>query len=197
MNNFTRRQILRATILFVTLGLSLSQMAVSCGAIFAKILQYATVGLQAFQSVVDLLAGLGLINVAGGAAIDATIALVKVGFADLQIAVNDYNSAPAANKSTLEGRISTTIQVLQNDIGKFWTGLTLPDAKMASLVAGLLGIITSTLAGFATQLPPAPAALKMAMPVALGSAAKMRSTSQFKKDFNAVLNSAGYSRYAI
>src|SRR5258708_1487047 len=68
-----------------------------CG-VFNEILAYVGVGLQAFQAVVDLLAGFGVLPIGTGGALDGIIALIKAGFADLQTAVNQYEAAPASQK---------------------------------------------------------------------------------------------------
>lgn len=169
--------------------------------VYQSILAYVAVGLQAVQSVVDLLSGSGVIQVGTGTAIDTIINLIKVAFADLQTAVTNYINAPAANKSTLLGEISTALATVEAYIQQFWNDLSIPDAKLASLVQGLLGIILSTLAAFATQLP-APASTP-----AIEKAAKLakqipvtpvkRNTKQFKSDWNAALAAAGQSQYEI
>ena len=73
------------------------------GTLFNQIMSYVGVGLTAFQAVVDLL-------VPGSApGIDAIVLLVKAGFADLQLAVHDYNNAPAADKTTFLNKISVVL----------------------------------------------------------------------------------------
>jgi hypothetical protein len=197
---WTRRQALKAMAIFGTITASLSQMAVSCSNLFTEILAYISVGLQGFASIVSILSGVGVVPLGSGAALNAIIALVKAGFADLQTAVNDYEAAPAANKTTLEGKISTVLHDLQNEITAFWNNLTIPDAQTAALIQGLLEVITTTLAGFATQLPPAPAssaALHGSFSKKLAFTAQRRSKKQFKNDFNAILHAHGQDRYAI
>jgi hypothetical protein len=179
-----------------TLGL-LSTMTIdaacSFGTVFADILKYVGVGLTSFQSVVDLLAGAGIIPIGTGAAIDTIIALIKAGFADLQTEVTAYNNAPAADKTTLEGKISVILANLQTSLQNFWSQLTIPDANLASTVEGLIGVILSTLAGFATQLPAAPATLTAKLAgKTISYTAKKRTVHQFKNDFNAVLVAHGY-----
>jgi hypothetical protein len=171
-------------------ALLLTSFTTACwftGTVFTQIMAYVGVGLTAFQAVVDLL-------VPGSApGIDLAVALVKAGFADLQLAVQDYNNAPAANKSTLLGKISTALAALQNEIQGFWSNLHLPDSSLAKLIKGLLGIILSTLAGFAGQLPAPPAGTKlMAIPDnAMPVVPKVRTKKQFEQDFNNALKEAG------
>ena len=201
---WTRRQALKAVAIFGFMTASLSQMAVSCSNLFTEILAYISVGLQGFASIMNILSGLGVIPVGSGAALNMAIALVKSGFADLQTAVNDYESAPAASKATLEGKISTVLQDLQNEITAFWNNLALPSPQDAALIQGLLEVITTSLAAFATQLPPAPASsvmhgssLRAQSKVSLAIAGHKRSKRQFRSDFNAILHAHGMDKYAI
>ena len=163
--------------------------------VYEQIIGYVGVGLQGFQAVVDLLVGQGVIKTGQGTAVDSVITLVNAAFAALQTAVADYQSAPAANKATMLGKISTALQVAENDIGKFWQSLSIPDANLAATIAGLLGIIVSTLAGFAVKLPAPPASMKAVIPPALAAAPKARTAKEFKKDFNNILDQNGFGQY--
>ena len=168
--------------------LAVSSMTTACwftGTVFTQIMSYVGVGLTAFQAVVDLL------DPALAVAVNSIVAPIKAGFADLQLAVQAYNNAPAASKSTLLGKISTILSDLQSQIQNFWSNLNLPDGSLATLIQGLLGIILSTLAGFATQLP-APVAAPRALPAkAISVAPVKRNKKQFEKDFNGALVAAG------
>jgi hypothetical protein len=180
--------------LLATTGWSL---ALEGCASFASISSWIVTGLDSFQSVVDLLVGQGIIMVTIGSAIDLIIRAVKAAIADVGTAVDNYNIAPAASKATLVGKISVALVAAQNEIGQFWNDLMIPDAKVASTVAGLLGLIVSTLAGFQSLLPPAPAsAVLRTFPKTLqGTAAQRYSLGQFKSKFNAILNANGFSNY--
>lgn len=164
---------------------------------FVAILAYVGVGLQAFQSIVDMLAGNGVINIGTGSAIDAVINLVKVGFADLQTAVNNYQNAPADQKATLLGEVSTALATLEQSLQKFWNDLQLPDAQLAALVEGLLGIILSTLQAFATQLPAPQMKMKLGLKKTVATTPKKRTAKQFKADFNALLAAKGQTKYEV
>jgi len=165
---------------------------------FATILNWVDTGLSAFQSVVDLLAGQGVIAIVIGSAIDLIIKAVKAALADIATAVNNYNAAPAASQPGLLGKISAALVAAQNEIGQFWNDVSIPDAKLASTVAGLLGLIVSTLAGFQSLLPPAPApvALRTFPKTLQGAAPQKRSIGQFKAEFKAILVANGYSNYS-
>ncbi len=160
------------------------------GGVFANIMTYVGIGLTAFQAVVALLDPPLALAVAG------TIALVKAGFADLQLAVQDYNNAPAADKTILKNKISVVLADLQFEIQKFWSNLNLP-GPLGILVESLLNIILSTLAGFAGQLPapitpPASAEQMKTLAKTIHVVPQVRSKKQFEQDFNKVCTAAGY-----
>lgn len=164
--------------------------------VFDSIIKYVGVGLQAFNAVVSLLTGAGVINPIEGSAILGLINLVKAGFADLQTAVNNYNNAPATDKQTLLGKIATALAVLEGSIQQFWNDLQLPNAGLAGIIEGLLGIILSTLSGFASSLPTVSVS-KKALARQIVVPAKKRTPKQFKKDFNTVLVQGGYAQYQV
>jgi hypothetical protein len=159
------------------------------GTVFTQIMTYVGIGLTAFQAVV------GLLDPPLALAMAGAIALVKAGFADLQLAVQDYNNAPAGDKTTLKDKIAVVLQDLQAEIQTFWGGLSLP-GPLGLLVKGLIGIIISTLAGFAGQLPvplPSPASLRAkALPNPVPVEPKARTKKQFETEFNKAMTDAGY-----
>src|SRR5271169_471682 len=77
--------------------------------VFTKILAYANIGLQAFESVLGILEWANILPPVLGPTIKLIIDAVKAGFADVITAVNDYNAAPAIDKATLIGKISTVL----------------------------------------------------------------------------------------
>lgn len=172
----------------------------ACG-LFDSILAYVGVGLQAFGSVVDLLAGAGVIPPGEGTLLHLAINAVKVGFADVQAAVTAYDNAPPDQKGTLKGKISVVLAILEADIQKFWDDLKIPDSKLASLVQGLLGIILSTLAAFQTQLPAPPKLAKVEASKNFSRrivyTPKKRSVKDMRKDFNQLLHENGYTQHTI
>lgn len=185
-------------------GLLMSTMlTVGCtfGGVTNAIKEYVGVGLQAFQAVVDLLTGSGVIPAGAGAAIEAVIALVKAGFADILKAVADYQNAPADQKQSLLGKISTVLSIVVANIQQFWNDLSIPDAKLSALIQGLLGIIISTLQGFLTQLPAPvsaePTIRAAGLPRKITVSPVKRKMGEFKKEFNGMLAAAGQSQYAI
>lgn len=174
------------------------------GNVYSSILKYIPVGLQAFVSIIGILSGAGVIPLGTGAAIDAIIALVKAAFADVQVDITNYENAPAAEKATLLGKISTALAILESNLQQFWNDLSIPDAKLSALIQGLLGVILSTLAAFSSQLP-APVATpqleemqkkRAALSKTITVAPQKMSVKQFKKMFNEKLG-AEYAQFAI
>lgn len=201
-NKWTRRQAIRAALILGTLGTFFSQAAVSCGNLFTNILRYVSIGLSGFTSIVNILIGAGIVPVGTGTSVGVVIALVKAGFADLQTAVDAYNAAATADKKNLEQKIAIVLQDLQNEITVFWNNLNIPDPKLALLIQGLLEVITTTLAAFSSQLPPASTSSSAAMaPMMRAKRLAMvphtRSEKQFKDDFNSILHANGYDQFAI
>lgn len=165
--------------------------------IYTAIQKYVPLGLQAFAAVAALLTGQGVISGAGSAAINAVVTLVNNGFAGISAAVQQYETATAGQKPTLLAGISTALTVAANDIQDFWTSLNIPNPNLAATVKGLLGIITTTLSGFLTQLPvPVSVSLKQSAK-GLSTVGHRRSPGQFKADFNAILTQNGFSKYII
>lgn len=181
-----------------TVGVWFGSTAASCGSIYAQVSAYVGVGIQAVASVVSLLAGAGIISLPEGTLIAAVLATVKAAWADVTAAITAYENAPAAQKATLAGKISVALTVVSQQVQQFWADLKIPDASLAQTVAGLLGLVVSTIAGFLAALPAAPAPT-FARPLAktLSITPKVVSVSEFRKEFNAILNAGGHGKYAI
>jgi hypothetical protein len=190
----TRRRFAKSAGVLALMAVVPEFTACSFASVYAEMLKYVPLGLSAVSAVLSILTGNGI---AIAPAATAIIALIKTGFADLQTAITQYQDAPAGQKSGLLGAISEGLTVVEANIQQFWANLDIPDAKLASLVEGLLGIITTTLAGFQTQLP-APAtpvasnALRMraALGKLLPSTPVKRSPAKFKAAFNNALGTA-------
>jgi len=188
----------------VVLGLS-SMVGCSFSNVYANILKYIPVGLSAFNAIVAILSGAGIIPPGGSVVIAVAINLVKAAFADLQTAITQWQNAPAASKAGLLGAITTALTIVEADLQNFWASLNIPDGTLASLIEGLLGVIVSTLMAFSSQLPPATpspaltAALekRKSLRRTITVTPKMRTVKEFKVEFNAKLNEAGYTQNAI
>jgi hypothetical protein len=168
--------------------------------VIASIKAYIPVGIAAFTGVVSLLSGLGIIPPGTGTAIALLVGLVKSGFADLMAAIDQYNAAPAADKSTLLAKVSLILSEVSQNIGKFFSDLAINDSTVLTLVTGLVRLILSTLAGFAAQLPPPPTPLALSFKVAghpVAITPKIISRSAFVKQYNQLCANAGHPELAL
>jgi hypothetical protein len=188
-----------AGILLMFSTLSSALLTTGCS-VYDRIVQWVGVGIAAFTSIVKLLAGAGIVSTVEGMAITAILGLFKTGMADVQVAIAEYENAPAASKQTAAQKVSVALQAVIDGLQKFWNDLSIPDGQLASLIQGLLGIILSTLAGFMTQLPVVPVTRK-SFPRMIAVIPKKISwhykTTAFVKEFNGLLQQNGYSQYAI
>ena len=123
-------------------GIGITTMGLSCESIFADIESYVPIGLAAFNEI------LSLVDPTEAALLTPIINDVKAAFADLTAAITQYENAPASDKSTLLGKITTAINAVIDEINQFWNDLKLPDSGLASTIEGVLQIILSTLAAF-------------------------------------------------
>ncbi len=175
--------------------------AASCADVFARISAYVGVGISAVTSVVNLLAGAGIITLPEGTLISLVLNMIKAAWADVTKAVADYQNAPAASKATFAQKLSTALAAVQAEIQQFWSDVKIPDAQLASTVAGLLGLVVSTIAGFITALPaPTPTpSMAAAKPLkkTLIVTPKQLSPTEFRKQFNAILAANGHQQYSI
>jgi hypothetical protein len=163
----------------------------SLESVWTAIQKYVPLGLSAFSAVLSILSGA---DFPIGAALAGIIALVQKAFGDLQAAVADYQSAPSGAKQGLIAKVSEALTIIEANLQSFWNGLSIPDAKLEGVIEGLIGVIVTTLQGFAAALPTsqtpaanAARAARASLPKIAGGAAKRRSEREFKKDFNAVL----------
>lgn len=193
-----------STTLF-TLAAALSSMGLSCSSVFAAIAYYVGAGIDAVTSVVNLLAGAGIVTLPEGALISTVLQMIKAAWADVTAAVAAYNNAPAAEKTTFAGKVATALAVVQSEIQAFWNQLQIPDASLANTIAGLLGLVISTIEGFMPSLPapqpigpaPAPLSQKTVNKAPLTATPKKRSAEQFRKEFNEILAAGGHSKWSI
>lgn len=184
-----------------------SGFACSLSNVWADILKYVPVGLSAFTAILSILTGSGI----GLTAVTGIVTLIKVGFADLQTAVAQYQAAATGQKTTLLGQVWEALTVVEANIQSFWANLTIPDASLSATVQGLLEVITTTLMGYQTQITPSPTPapvspataqavrMRAALPPGkmLAAVPVKRSVKQFREEFNAKLAAGGYQKHAI
>jgi hypothetical protein len=182
----------------LALGVGEISMGLSCATVFNDIANYVPVGLQAFQQIVNL------VNPVAGSALAPFIADVKLAFADLEVAVTNYQNAPAASKSTLVGKITTAINDAIAQVQAFWVAANLPAGGIASTIEGVLQIILSTLAAFFPSIGGKLMAAKEPGFGEKGTGVRLiqftpvkRSPAQLKKDINAAFVNGGHPENQI
>lgn len=157
--------------------------------VYTDIKNYAPTILAAVASILSILTGAGIITTP---LISGIVSLISTSVADLVAAVNTYQSAPADQKQTLLGKISTALADAEANIQQFWSDLTIPDPQLAATIKSLLGVIISTLAGYFNAIGK-PVALSEAqvrraqLAKTIQVTPKKRNLSEFKKDWNAAL----------
>ena len=127
--------------------------------------------------------------------------------ADVLAAIDQYNNAPAADKTTLLAKISLILSDLSQNIQTFVSDVlpSLSGNTALALVTGLISLILSTLAGFAAQLPTPPAGAvgahahraARAVPAGIVIAPKVLSRKNFVKQYNALCASNGHAEISL
>jgi hypothetical protein len=175
----------------LALGIGELTMGLSCSSIFSDIETYVPIGIEAFESII------AIITPAEATALSGIITIVKAAFADLAAAVTAYENAPAANKATLLGKITTAINAVMTAIQEFWSQANLPDGTLAATIEGVLQVILSTLAAF---LPLVGSTMDtryqerlQKLPHQITFTPAKRSQKQFKAAVNVVFSSHGYA----
>jgi hypothetical protein len=118
--------------------------------VWHEIEQWVPVGIQAFQSILALVAPLA------APGIDAIAQLVEAGFASLSAAIDAYLNAPAADKATLSQKIILIFNDITNNIQSFLTAIGQSSNPIVKIAVALIQIIVSTIEGFLKQIMPAP-----------------------------------------
>ena len=170
--------------------------------IWTDLKDYAPTVLAAVATVISILTGAGVLSLPLSAIISGIVSLISKAITDLQVAVNNYQTAPSSQKSTLLGQVATALADAEANIQAFWSDLTIPDPQLAATIQNLLAVVVSTLQGYINSLgvtpSPTPAVMARAsLSRTINVPAKRRSLSQFKSDFNAVLKPTSYNNHAL
>lgn len=142
--------------------------------------------LTAFKSILTVLAGAGIIP-GGALASDAAAALTAV-----IDGLEAYNSAPAADKTSLGLKLATLIQVALVEMQTFYAALNLT-GTIATVVASIVTIILSTLSGFLPALP-VPATAARFQGRGLVYAPQKRSSKEFRNAVNNAYTAHGFPK---
>jgi hypothetical protein len=178
-----RRSFLKTGALAVAGAGVLELEGCSPSTVYAQIEAWVPTALLALQGILTVIAP--FVPISG--TISVIVGLIKASFADLEAAVTEYQNAPAANKTTLLGKIRTVLQDIADNFGKFLADLNLGGNPMLTLVVSLVQVILNVLAGFANQLP-GPAAMSRTYSTRSGQAVLVNPTKMSLKQFKAFYN---------
>ena len=167
----------------------ISTMGFSCQTVVNDISTYVPIGIQAFDTV------LSLIDPPLALALAPIVKEVKVAFADLAAAVSAYNNAPASQKATLSGKITTALNVVIQYLQQFWSDANLPNGSLATTIIGVLQLIISTLAAFLPLFGGSVAMkVKFSKQIPIIAIKNPKDQKAFKASVNTVLAKGGYSQ---
>lgn len=163
--------------------------------------KWIPVGLASFQSILNLLEASGIISVAAGGPIAAMVAVIQAGFANLTQDIETYKKITPPPVGSLQ-KIEAGLNLIIANFQSFLTTINIPDSRLATLVAGLAGVILSTLAGFGASMPSSTMSLVMKS-VAVGGKQPVsvtpskQSVRQFKKEWNKLMSDSGYPQHKL
>ncbi len=194
--NPTRRGFLKLTgtggLILSTGGAAVLLDACNAQTVFETIISWIPTAKSAFQ---------GIVTILGPFLPPGAQALITEVFAALDVvtaAVNEYLNAPAADKATFLGKLRVALTAVGDQIQAFLAAFKATGNPLISVVLGLAQIIISTIEGFLGKIPlPAGAKVRTVRAsihfegVTAVVVPKVRSISQFKKDFNSVCEANG------
>jgi hypothetical protein len=174
-------------------GLSGTLIAEGCGTIFNQILNWVPVGEAALNSILAVLTANGVLVSPG---LQVYIKFIEDGFNALTAAIKEYQSTVPAPVGAL-AKIELAFQTVVDYFKTFLASLPISGGTLA-IIVGLAQIVFSTIAAFLNQLPPASSlhrklVIGPVFAVAGGGGVvipKSRTRRAFKKDWNAMLDTA-------
>ena len=203
VNDLGRRAFNSMLLAFLAFG---SMAAKGCDSVLSEIQTWVPIGISAVGNLLNLLGSFGVIPVGAGTAAAMLLSSITTIFNDVLADIQAWNANPT--NSTLQ-KIQAELQSISGQLSAFVASLTIPNAKWAQLVAALLGLILSTLAGYISQLAQKIGSTASAAASAVRTKVMMQSgpvvvvepikrkPEQFKKEYNADLDAAGFSTFEI
>lgn len=183
-------------------ALLLAGLGVGCN-VFQDIESWVPTGIDAFNAVLNLLEGSGVITVAAGSPIAAVVGVIFAAFNQLKTDAQQY----LATNPPPVGALAKVLDVLQNigtNFQSFLTAININDPKLSALVTGMVQIILGVVSGFENQLPQTAPTTAKRIPARLtmgsGAAAKVititpvnkPSKAEFRKQWNTLVTSGGH-----
>lgn len=170
-----------------------------CAFSMASVLAWTKVGNGTIGSIVNLLVGAGILACATCSLLAnaAMAAITAIG-----AAVQNYDNADPANKTTLLGKIQTALQAGLAASTAFFESLSIPGQSLASLIVGLAGLVLNAIAGFIGQVgtPAALSAVVRSVKVAAQSVIvtpTVMSAKQFQSAINKLFVQYGYPQEVL
>lgn len=164
----------------------------SAESIFTDIKNWVPVGVSAFNAILAVLTGNGIIISPVVGVIENAI---QAAFNAITAAVAEYQSTNPPPTGALQ-KVEAAIQAVTDQFGNFLAALSIPTAGIFTLVKNLVSVILSTIAAFAAKLP---ASLAIRFGSTMTSfrlngqlvqvTPKERSRRRFKRDWNSVVES--------
>lgn len=127
---------------------SVAYLVAGCN-IEQDILDWVKIGGPAIGTILQLLVGAGIIACLTCSVLANT---VVAAISAIGTAVQNWMNAPAANKQTFLGKITTALQAALSAATTFFESVAIPDQKLATLIEGLVSLIVNALSGFIGQL---------------------------------------------
>jgi hypothetical protein len=160
--------------------------------VFTDIENWVPVGLQAFQGIVSLLEGVGLIN----PVISPLIAAIIAGFDDVLADVKAYQAIvppPAGMLAKIEEVFSLIVSNFQSMLSQ----LQISGGTLVNVIIGLAQVIISTITGLVGKLPASSSVRITSGSFKVGRdtvsyVPMARTRRQFKKDYNKIAAAGGH-----
>lgn len=168
---------------FAAAGSLIVQAACNATDVWHEIEQWVPLGIDGFNSII------ALVDPLMSPAITAITTLIKAGFAVLSGAIDDYINAPAADKSSLIGKVETALTDLSNHFQDFVTAISVSGNPIVTIAVALIKIILDTISGFVQKIVPTAAHAMLHELRAGATVVTINPVLRNRKEFIAVFNS--------
>lgn len=167
---------------------------------------YVPIGIDAVTQLLNLLGSFGIIPLGAGTAAAALLQAITTAFNDVLADIKIWKATPSS--STLQ-KVQAELQSISQQLSAFVSQLNIPNTKWAQLVASVLSLILSQIAGYvagiANKMGATPAAsvatarrtITMQRGTTLAIEPKARKAPEFRNQFNTQMDAAGYSQFEI
>lgn len=174
-------------------ALALSLVVSGCSAAWIQVaIDDVPVVLQIVTSIIGIVqAAQGSEDPAVVNAANAAAAEAKADLQQLQLLVDDYKTAAAADKPGLVGKIDAALATAQKDLAGILVAFHVKNQNLQLTIATSVGLALSTLAAIEALIPAQTAQ------VSAKAVAKPPKPAELKKQFNTVVRNNGYAQFSI